>query len=353
MSIRVGQRYTLFPIQDVELWELYKMQVRSFWTADEIDFGADRSQWNDLLTDDERHFIKYVLAFFAGTDSIVALNLLENFSQEVTLLEAQFAYMFQAAMESIHSEVYSLMIDTYVKDAAEKDGLFRSMETIPCVRKKMLWAEKWSLAQPSTSEAVDRPVKATTDTAATTTGEEGGRRASFARRLVAFCIVEGLFFSGAFCAIYWIKQRNLLPALTKSNEFISRDEGMHTKFGCLMYNRLPSEERIDETEIHDLFRDAVEVEKEFITESIPCRMVGMNSDLMATYIEYVADLLLVSLQYRPLFGSRNPFPFMDLIGMSGRSNFFEERPSQYQRADAHASDALTYDEDSILNNEEF
>ena len=341
MSVRPGQRYTVLPLQDEEVWQLYKLQVSSFWTADEIDFGGDRGQWEDLLTDDERHFIKYVLAFFAGTDSIVALNLLENFSQEVTLLEAQFAYMFQAAMESIHSEVYSLMIDTYIKDAAEKDRLFRSMETIPSVAKKMAWAEKWSLEQPPLSKDPSAAAPLAADA-------EAKPRASFARRLVAFCIVEGLFFSGAFCAIYWIKQRNLLPALTKSNEFISRDEGMHTKFGCLMYNRLPLSERLEEKEVHEIFRDAVEVEKEFIIESIPCRMVGMNSDLMSTYIEYVADLLLESLQYRSIFGSRNPFPFMDLIGMSGRPNFFELRPSEYQRSDAQAASGLTFD-----NNDDF
>jgi ribonucleotide reductase beta subunit family protein with ferritin-like domain len=307
--------------------------VQAFWTADEIDFGEDRNQWNDLLTDDERHFIKYVLAFFAGTDAIVALNLLENFSKEVTLLEAQMAYMFQAAMESIHSEVYSLMIDTYIRDGEEKQRLFHSMETIPTVAKKMAWAEKWSLADQE--------------------GEEGRPAASFARRLLAFCIVEGLFFSGAFCAIYWIKQRNLLPALTKSNEFISRDEGMHTQFGCLMYARLPAEERLAQEEVHDIFRDAVDVEKEFINESIPCRLVGMNAELMSTYIEYVADMLLADLGYDRIYGSKNPFSFMELIGMSGRSNFFEERSSQYQRADKMNANALTFDEKSILKEDDF
>lgn len=326
MSVRPGQRYTLFPIQDKDVWENYKKQVQCFWTVEEIDLGQDRNDWEQKLTDDERHFIKYVLAFFAGTDAIVALNLLENFSQEVPLLEAQIAYMFQATMEGIHSEMYSLMIDTYIKDAAEKDRLFNSIVTVPSVGKKMAWAEKWSLAD----------------------GNDGEPKASFARRLVAFVIVEGLFFSGAFCAIYWMKQRNLLPGLTKSNEFISRDEGMHTEFGCLMYSRLPDDEKLPQEEVHAIFRDAVEVEKEFINESIPCRMVGMNADLMASYIEYVADILLASLTYQPIFGSRNPFSFMDLIGMSGRSNFFEERPSQYQRADVLDENNLTFDESALL-----
>ena len=335
MSIaRPGQRYTLFPIQDQEVWDLYKKQLASFWTAEEIDFSKDREQWNDLLTDEERHFLKHVLAFFAGTDAIVALNLLDNFSQEVPLLEAQIAYIFQGAMEGIHSEVYSLMIETYITDEEEKSRLFNSMTTIPSVGKKMAWAEKWSLSD----------VHSKDDVVASTAPEP----ASFARRLIAFCIVEGLFFSGAFCAIYWIKQRNLLPGLTKSNEFIARDEGMHTEFGCLMYSKLPENEKLPQEEVHAIFRDAVEVEKEFINESIPCRMIGMNADLMSTYIEYVADLLLKGLMYEPIYGSRNPFSFMDLIGMSGRSNFFEERVSQYQRADAVNTGQMTFNEDAIL-----
>ena len=352
------QRYSLFPIQNPDVWGLYKKQLASFWTVEEIDFSKDREQWNNLLVDEERHFLKHVLAFFAGTDAIVALNLLDNFTKDVKLLEAQIAYMFQAAMEGIHSEAYSLMIETYITDGEEKERLFNSIENVPTVAHKMAWAEKWALldkdddASSETEEKTEPTERAAAAAAGGEAFERSNRdvRPSFARRLIAFCIVEGLFFSGAFCAIYWIKQRNLLPGLTKSNEFIARDEGMHTEFGCLMYNELPESEKLPHEEVHAMFRDAVEVEKEFINESIPCRMVGMNAELMSTYIEYVADLLLAALRYEPIYGSRNPFSFMDLIGMSGRSNFFEERVSQYQRADVlNTGRTLTYNEDSILN----
>lgn len=311
------QRYTLFPLQHHDIWELYKKQLASFWTREEIDFSQDRQQWDNLLDENEHKFIKHVLAFFAGTDTIVALNLMDNFCKEVEVLEAQIAYTFQAMMEGIHSEVYSVMIDTYITDPKEKAEVFHDMGNVKSVWHKMQWAEKWSL---------------------------NSETSPFSNRLVAFAIVEGLFFSGAFCAIYWLKQRNLLPGLTKSNEFIARDEGMHTDFACLLYSKLKYT-RMSEEQVHAMFRDAVDVEKEFINESIPCRLIGMNSELMSQYIEFVADMLLEKLGYTKLFGSRNPFPFMDMIGLIGRSNFFEERPSQYQRADVLNEDQeLNYNE---------
>lgn len=311
------QRYTLYPLVHPDIFALYKRQLASFWTAEEIDFSKDREQWNTQLSDNDRRFLKHVLAFFAGTDSIVALNIMDNFSKEVQVLEAQIAYGFQAAMEGIHSEVYSMMIETYISDPEEKDALFHRMGDIRSVLLKMRWAEKWALNEEDTP---------------------------FAYRLLAFVIVEGLFFSGAFCSIYWIKQRNLLPGLTKSNEFIARDEGMHTEFACLLYSKLVHT-RLDQPRVHDMFRDAVEVEKEFINESIPCKLIGMNAELMATYIEYVADMLLEKLGYDHMFGAKNPFPFMDLIGLLGRSNFFEERVSLYQRSDVlNENPNLNYDE---------
>ena len=302
------QRLTLYPIRHHDIFRLYKTQMASFWTAEEVDFSKDREQWNTKLTDDERHFLKNILAFFAASDSIVSLNLMDNFCKEVTALEAQVAYTYQAMIENIHAEVYSIMIDTYIQDPLEKEEIFADLGGIQSVKNKVAWAQKWSLSSTETNEV------------------------PFVRRLLAFVIVEGLFFSGAFCAIYWIKQRNLLPGLTKSNEFIARDEGQHTEFGCLIYNKLTAS-RLAQEEVHAIFRDAVSIEKEFITESIPCKLIGMNAVLMSEYIEYVADGILVKLGYQPMYGSKNPFPFMDLIGMCGRSNFFEERVSLYQRAD--------------------
>ncbi len=313
------QRFTLFPIRHPDIWHLYKLQIASFWVPGEIDLGKDGEHWNNVLTEPERVFVKHVLAFFAGTDTIVALNLMDNFCKEVSLLEAQIAYTYQAMTEGIHSEVYSMMIDAYIKDPVEKAELFHNMGNVDSVKKKMAWAERWSL------NAEDAP---------------------FSHRLLAFAIVEGLFFSGAFCAIYWLKNRNLLPGLTKSNEFIARDEGMHTEFACLLYDKL-EHTKLTQEETHAMFSEAVSVEKEFITESIPCRLIGMNAELMSTYIEFVADRLLMRLGYAPLYGSRNPFPFMDLIGMVARSNFFEERVSLYQQSkvmDASNND-LTYDDD--------
>lgn len=300
------QRYTVLPIQYPELWHAYKRQLASFWSPEEIDFSQDRKQWQEKLTEDERTFIRGILTFFAASDTVVSLNLMNSFCKEVCVLEAQIAYTYQAMIENIHAEVYSTQIDTCIRDPEEKRRIFESMGESKTVQDKVAWAKTWASS--------DTP---------------------FANRLLAFAIVEGLFFSGAFCAIYWIKQRNLMPGLTKSNEFIARDEGQHTDFACLLYSMLRNT-RVPEEDVRQTFREAVEIEKHFILEVIPCRMVGMNSDLMSQYIEYVADGLLVKLGYSVMYETANPFPFMNLIGMSGRSNFFEERVSLYQRANVMA-----------------
>ena len=302
-----AQRFAVYPIQHHDLWLLYKQQLAAFWTAEEIDFSRDREQWNTLLNDDERHFLRCVLAFFASADTLVSLNLTENFCKEVPILEAQIAYTYQAMMENIHAEAYSMQIEALIQDDDEKTALFESVGGVLSVERKVEWARRWGL---------DR---------------DGS--ASLPLRLVAFAIVEGVFFSGCFCAIYWIKQRNLLPGLTKSNEFIARDEGQHTKFGCALYAKLRREARLPQEDVHALFREAVAIEKEFICEAIPCRLVGMNSDLMSRYIEYVADGILRMLGCDPLYGSDNPFDFMEMCGVASRVNFFECRPSEYQRAD--------------------
>lgn len=301
------QRLTVYPLAFPEIWQAYKRQLACFWTADEIDFSKDRDQWNRKLTDDERKFVRGILAFFAGSDSVVSLNLMNSFCSDVSILEAQVAYTYQAAMENIHGEVYSIMIDVYIQDPDDKALMFDELGGLVSVQEKVKWAQKW-----------------------------GCSTAPFAHRLVAFAIVEGLFFSGAFCAIYWLKQRNLLPGLTKSNEFIARDEGQHTDFACMLYAML-KHTRLPEAEVHAMFRDAVAVEKRFINECVPCRLVGMNPSLMSTYIEHVADALLVRLGYNVMYRSANPFSFMELMGMEGRSNFFEERVSLYQRAESGAA----------------
>ena len=294
------QRFTLFPIQHQDIWEMHKKQEAAFWTAGEIDFSQDPKQWEEL-NDNYKWFIKHVLAFFAGSDGIVNLNIMRNFSKDVPVYEAQIFYQYQGMIENIHSEVYSLMIETYIKDTEEKNKLFNAIKYIPCVYKKMKWALDWLMSN-------DR----------------------FARRLVAFAIVEGLFFSGSFCAIYWLKEQNLLPGLTMSNELIARDEGMHCDFACLLYHKLKN--KLSEEEIHDTMKQAVEIEKEFIIESLPCKMIGMNSNLMIQYIEYVADRLLIKLGYNKIFNSTNPFGFMEHISVDLKTNFFEGRVSSYQKS---------------------
>lgn len=293
--------YTLFPIapREMHLYKMYKQAVASFWTPEEIQFSKDLSDW-EKLTDNEKHFIKHVLAFFAGSDGIVQENLASRFQREVDSQVVKLFYAFQNAMEGIHSETYSLLIDTYVKDKEEQNHLFRAIDTIPCIQKKADWALKWIDSQDS-----------------------------FARRLVAFAAVEGIFFSGAFCSIYWLKKRGLMPGLTFSNELISRDEGLHTLFAVALYHTLT--EQLPEEEIHTILREAVEIEKEFICDALPCSLVGMNSKLMSEYIEFVADRLAVQLGCAKMYRTGNPFDFMELISLEGKTNFFEKKVSEYSR----------------------
>ena len=293
-------RFVLFPIKHSDIWEMYKRHEASFWTAEEIDLSQDQKDWENL-NDGERHFISHVLAFFAASDGIVNENLAVNFLSEVQYAEAKCFYGFQIAMENIHSETYSLLIDTYIKDATEKDHLLRAIDTIPCVQKKAEWALKW----------INSPV--------------------FAERIIAFAAVEGIFFSGSFCSIFWLKKRGLMPGLSFSNELISRDEGLHCEFACLLYtrhivNQLPQERVIE------IMLDAVTIEKEFVTDSLPVSLIGMNAELMNQYIEYIADFWLERLGCSKQFGTANPFDFMELISLPGKTNFFEKRVGEYQKA---------------------
>lgn len=294
-------RLTIFPIKHNNIWEMYKKAVSSFWSVEEIDLSKDIDHFNSL-SDNEKFFIKNILAFFSSSDTIVNINLGERFLSEVKPLEAKFFYGFQMAIENIHSETYSLLIDTYIKDPVEKDNCFNAIQTISCIKKKADWCFKWIDDKDST----------------------------FSQRLIAFAIVEGVFFSGAFCSIFWLKERGLMPGLAFSNELISRDEGMHVEFAVLLYSMIQN--RLDEKIVHEIMREAVELEKEFITESIPCSMLGMNADLMKTYIEFVADRLLSQLNYSKIWNSNNPFPFMERISIETKSNFFEGRVSQYSKA---------------------
>ena len=295
-------RRTLFPIKHPKLWEIYKKHEAAIWTAEEIDLGKDTNDWNKL-NDNEQHFIKYVLAFFAESDAIVADNLAERFYNEVKIREARFFYGFQIAMENIHGETYSLLIDTYIKDEKEKHTLLNAINNIPCVQKKAEWALKWSSDQQS----------------------------DFATRLVSFAIVEGIFFSGSFCAIFWLKKRGLMPGLTFSNELISRDEALHTKFAVILYNNYIVD-KLSQSQIYQIMEEAVKCEKEFITEALPCNLIGMNNELMAQYIEFVADRLLVQLRYEKKWNTANPFDFMEMISMTGKTNFFEKRVGEYAKA---------------------
>ena len=293
-------RFVLFPIQKDDIWQFYKKAQASFWTAEEIDLSQDLKDWNNL-NDGERHFISHVLAFFAASDGIVNENLAENFLSEVQFTEAKFFYGFQIAIENIHSETYSLLIDTYVKDPTEKNKLFNAIETIPCVKKKADWALRW----------IDN--------------------GSFAERIIAFAAVEGIFFSGSFCSIFWLKKRGLMPGLTFSNELISRDEGLHCDFACLLYNDHLVNQLPKET-VTEIIRDAVEIEKEFVTDAIPVKLIGMNAELMCQYIEFVADRLLDELECDKIYNTTNPFDFMDMISLQGKTNFFEKRVAEYQKA---------------------
>ena len=294
-------RFVIFPIQHNDIWEWYKKMEACFWTAEEIDLHQDLTDWNSKLNDDERYFIKHILAFFAASDGIVNENLAENFVNEVQYSEAKFFYGFQIMMENIHSETYSLLIDTYVKDEAEKDQLFRAIEVFPAIKKKADWALKWIESD------------------------------SFAERLIAFAAVEGIFFSGAFCSIFWLKKRGLMPGLTFSNELISRDEGMHCDFAVHLHNK-HLVNKVSKERIREIIVDALNIEREFITESLPASLIGMNSNLMTQYLEFVTDRLLVELGCEKEFNSSNPFDFMDMISLQGKTNFFEKRVSEYQKA---------------------
>lgn len=310
-------RFVLFPIQHDDIWSFYKKAEASFWTAEEIDLQADLVDWETKLNDDERHFVKHVLAFFAASDGIVNENLAENFLSEVQYTEAKFFYGFQIAIENIHSETYSLLIDTYIKDTKDKNYLFNAIDTMEPVRKKADWALRWI--------------------------EEG----SFAERLVAFAAVEGIFFSGSFCSIFWLKKRGLMPGLAFSNELISRDEGLHCDFACLLYNNHVVN-KLSKEKVQKIIVDAVEIEKEFILEALPVRLIGMNSELMAQYIEFVADRLLQELGNDKIYNVSNPFDFMEMISIQGKTNFFEKRVAEYQKAGVLNNDAdqtFSMDED--------
>ena len=296
-----NSRFVLFPIKHHDIWEFYKKAEASFWTAEEIDLTPDIVDWESKLNDDERYFIKHVLAFFAASDGIVNENLAENFLSEVQYTEAKFFYGFQVAIENIHSETYSLLIDTYIKDDAEKDKLFNAIDTVDCVKEKAEWALRWI--------------------------DEG----SFAERLIAFAAVEGIFFSGSFCSIFWLKKRGLMPGLSFSNELISRDEGLHCDFACLLYNN-HLKNKLSKDTVEKIIVDAVKIEKVFITEALPVRLIGMNQELMKQYIEFVADRLLVELGNEKVFNVSNPFDFMDMISIQGKTNFFEKRVGEYQKA---------------------
>ncbi len=298
---QTNDRFVLFPIKYHDIWDMYKNAMASFWTAEEIDLYADLDDWNSL-NEQERHYISHILAFFSASDGIVNENLAQRFYNDVQIPEARSFYGFQIAMENIHAETYGLLIDTYIKDEAKKNYLFKAIDNIPCIKKKADWALKWIY------------------------GNE-----SFAERLVAFAAIEGIFFSGAFCSIFWLKKRGLMPGLTFSNELISRDEGLHTDFACLLYRNY-LKDKPSEGRIRELIKEAVEFECEFITEALPVSLIGMNADLMKEYIRFVADRLMRTLGYNNIWDARNPFDWMELISMQGKTNFFEKKVSEYQKA---------------------
>ena len=310
-------RYVMFPIQDDNIWKMYKKQVDCFWRAEEVDLSKDLGDWEHKLNNDEKHFISMVLAFFAASDGIVLENLAVRFMSDVQLSEARAFYGFQIAMENIHSEMYSVLIDTFIKDPNQKTKLFQAIDVFPCIQKKAEWAKKWI----------------------------GDKNSAFASRLVAFACVEGIFFSSSFASIYWIKKRGLMPGLTFSNELISRDEALHTEFAILLYNKLQN--RLSKNRIYEIIKEAVEIEKEFITEAVPCRLIGMNAKLMTQYIEFVADRLCLQLGYDKIYKSNNPFEFMELISVDTKVNFFERTNSAYALANK------TITEDTFDFNTEF
>ncbi|GAB4851155.1 Ribonucleoside-diphosphate reductase small chain A [Ancistrocladus abbreviatus] len=295
-----SERFCMFPIRYHQLWEMYKKAVASFWTVEEVDLSCDVQQWN-TLSDSEKHFITHVLAFFAASDGIVLENLVGKFLNDVQVAEARAFYGFQIAMENIHSEMYSLLLETYIKDSREKEQLFNAIETVPCVAKKAKWALDWIESSKS-----------------------------FAERLVAFACVEGIFFSGSFCAIFWLKKRGLMPGLAFSNELICRDEGLHCDFACLLYSLL--QKKLEQQIVHQVVHDAVEIETEFVCDALPCALIGMNAALMSQYIKFVADQLLDTLGYRKKYNMENPFDWMEFISLQGKANFFERKVCDYQKA---------------------
>ena len=310
-----ANRYVMFPLKDHDIWQMYKKQVSCFWTAEEIDLSKDIASWKTLNAE-EKHFVSMILAFFAASDGIVLENLAERFMSDVQLPEARAFYGFQIAMENIHSETYSLLIDTYIQNKDEKHTLFRAIDNFPCIKKKADWAIKWI----------------------------HDKRSTFHTRLVAFACVEGIFFSGAFCAIFWLKKRGLMPGLTFSNELISRDEALHTEFAVLLYSKM--QKKIGKSRIYEIIKEAVEIEKEFICDALPCRLIGMNSDLMSKYIEFVADRLCVQLNYDKIYNSACPFDFMEMISIEGKTNFFEKRVSEYALAEKKKDDdVFNFDSD--------
>ena len=307
-------RFVMFPLKYHDIWDMYKQAEMSFWTAEEIDLAQDLTDWNEKLNDSEKHFIKMVLAFFAASDGIVNENLAENFLKEVQYPEAKSFYGFQIAMENVHSETYSLLIDTYIKDSVEKDRLFHAIDNFPSIMKKADWALKWINSE------------------------------SFAERLIAFAAVEGIFFSGSFCSIFWLKKRGLMPGLTFSNELISRDEGLHCQFATLLHNRYITN-KVSAERIQEIICSAVDIEREFITESLPVSLIGMNSRLMEQYIEFTADFWLQALGCQKVYNVENPFDFMDMISLQGKTNFFEKRVAEYQKVSDKAIDFDKLDDD--------
>jgi ribonucleoside-diphosphate reductase subunit M2 len=307
-------RFVMFPIKYNDIWDMYKKQVECFWRAEEIDLTKDLAYW-ETLEQGEKHFVSMILAFFAASDGIVLENLASRFMCDVQVSEARAFYGFQIAMENIHSETYSLLIETYIKDKEEKSKLFNAIENFPCIKKKSDWAQKWI----------------------------HDNRSSFATRLVAFACVEGIFFSGAFCSIYWLKKRGLMPGLTFSNELISRDEALHCEFAVLLYSKLVK--KIDKARIHEIIKEAVEIETEFICEALPCKLIGMNSELMTQYIKFVADRLVVQLGYKKIYNVANPFDFMELISLEGKTNFFERKVSEYSLANKQTEIAFEISEE--------
>jgi ribonucleoside-diphosphate reductase subunit M2 len=309
------ERFVMFPVKHDDIWQMYKKQVDCFWRAEEIDLTKDMDSWK-TLTDNERYFIKMIIAFFAASDGIVLENIAERFMGEIQNSEARAFYGFQIAMENIHSETYSLLIETYIKNKDEKMKLFKALDNFPCIRKKADWALKWI----------------------------HDKRSSFATRLIAFACVEGIFFSGAFCSIFWLKKRGLMPGLTFSNELISRDEALHTEFAILLYSKLTK--KLKPAKIHSIIQEAVDIEKEFICDALPCRLIGMNSKMMSEYIEFVADRLCLQLGVDKIYNSANPFEFMEMISIDGKTNFFEKRVSDYALTDC-TKDENTFDIDDV------